>query len=134
MDADDANLDDDDAANSDDDAANLDADDAANSDDDDAANLDDDDAANLDDDDAANSDDDAANLDDDDANLDDDNDEDGASLDDALIFCYMLVEKGRNENRSEYGCLHQINMMIHYLPFASSSFLFLLASSSDLEG
>ena len=67
------------------------------------------------------------------ASLDDD-DEDGASLDDALIFCYMLVEKGRNENRSELGCLHQINMMIHYLPFASSSFLFLLASSSDLEG
>ena len=112
----------------------MDADDAANLDDDDAANSDDD-AANLDDDDAANSDDNDANLDDDDAaNLDDDNDEDGASLDDALIFCYMLVEKGRNENRSELGCLHQINMMIHYLPFASSSFLFLLASSSDLEG
>ena len=73
------------------------------------------DDANLDDDDAANSDDDDANLDDDDAaNLDDDNDEDGASLEDALIFCYMLVEKGRNENRSELGCLDQINMYSTY--------------------
>ena len=68
----------------------------------------------------------------------DDDDEDGASLDDALIFCYLLVKKERNENgseRSELGCLDQINMMIYYLPFASSSFLFLLvASSSVLEG
>ena len=76
-------------------------------------------------------------VDEDGASLDDD-DEDGASLDDALIFCYLLVKKERNENgseRSELGCLDQINMMIYYLPFASSSFLFLLvASSSVLEG
>ena len=47
------------------------------------------------------------------ASLDDD-DEDGASLDDALIFCYLLVKKGRNENRSELGCLDQINMYSTY--------------------